>query len=62
MATDPMNEAKLSNSANGSDENAKNQKKLTVLEKHGYTLGKTIGVGAYATVKVSTQPRFIINY
>ncbi|CAK9822984.1 Testis-specific serine/threonine-protein kinase 4 [Anthophora retusa] len=29
----------------------KSEKKLTVLESHGYTLGKTIGAGSYATVK-----------
>lgn len=30
----------------------KSEKKLTVLESHGYVLGKTIGTGSYATVKV----------
>jgi len=30
----------------------KSDKKLTVLESHGYALGKTIGAGSYATVKV----------
>lgn len=30
----------------------KSDKKLTVLESHGYILGKTIGAGSYATVKV----------
>lgn len=30
----------------------KSEKKLTVLESHGYVLGKTIGAGSYATVKV----------
>lgn len=36
------------------DENSdeKSDKKLTVLESHGYVLGKTIGAGSYATVKV----------
>lgn len=29
------------------------EKKLTVLESHGYALGKTIGTGSYATVKVN---------
>lgn len=28
------------------------EKKLTILESHGYILGKTIGTGSYATVKV----------
>lgn len=31
-------------------------KKPTVLETHGYYLGKTIGSGSYATVRVSTSP------
>lgn len=30
-----------------------NDKKLTVLEHHGYDLLKTIGAGAYAKVKVN---------
>ncbi|XP_032667360.1 testis-specific serine/threonine-protein kinase 3-like isoform X2 [Odontomachus brunneus] len=30
----------------------RSDKKLTVLESHGYVLGKTIGAGSYATVKV----------
>lgn len=34
------------------DKNDKSEKKLTILESHGYTLGKTIGAGSYATVKV----------
>jgi len=34
----------------------KSEKKLTVLESHGYTLGKTIGAGSYATVKVKSTP------
>lgn len=29
------------------------EKKPTVLESHGYYLGKTIGSGSYATVRVS---------
>ncbi|EFN83484.1 hypothetical protein EAI_15419 [Harpegnathos saltator] len=29
----------------------KSDRKLTVLEAHGYALGKTIGAGSYATVK-----------
>lgn len=31
---------------------AKPERKLTVLETHGYVLGRTIGSGSYATVKV----------
>ena len=30
----------------------KEGKKQTVLESHGYVLGKTIGSGSYATVRV----------
>ncbi|XP_011696629.1 PREDICTED: testis-specific serine/threonine-protein kinase 4-like [Wasmannia auropunctata] len=33
------------------------EKKLTVLESHGYTLGKTIGAGTYATVKIAKSDR-----
>lgn len=32
---------------------AKADRKLTVLETHGYVLGRTIGSGSYATVKVT---------
>lgn len=32
---------------------AKAERKLTVLESHGYVLGRSIGSGSYATVKVS---------
>ncbi|CAH1118515.1 unnamed protein product [Phaedon cochleariae] len=32
-------------------------KKLSVLESHGYYLGKTIGTGSYATVRVSHSER-----
>ncbi|KOC61080.1 Testis-specific serine/threonine-protein kinase 4 [Habropoda laboriosa] len=35
----------------------KSEKKLTVLETHGYTLGKTIGAGSYATVKIAKSDR-----
>ena len=31
----------------------KSERKLTVLETYGYALGRTIGAGSYATVKVS---------
>ncbi|XP_076173669.1 testis-specific serine/threonine-protein kinase 3 [Ptiloglossa arizonensis] len=33
------------------------EKKLTVLESHGYSIGKTIGAGSYATVKVAKSDR-----
>ncbi|XP_059060849.1 testis-specific serine/threonine-protein kinase 3-like [Achroia grisella] len=36
---------------------AKIDRKLTVLETHGYVLGRTIGSGSYATVKVATSDR-----
>ncbi|CAH2217795.1 jg11309, partial [Pararge aegeria aegeria] len=36
---------------------AKSDRKLTVLETHGYILGRTIGSGSYATVKVATSDR-----
>lgn len=34
------------------DECPPDERKTTVLETHGYKLGKTIGTGSYATVKV----------
>lgn len=40
------------------DENS--EKKLTVLEAHGYILGKTIGAGSYATVKVISKSHTIV--
>ncbi|XP_011561202.2 testis-specific serine/threonine-protein kinase 3 isoform X1 [Plutella xylostella] len=36
-------------------------RKLTVLETHGYVLGRTIGSGSYATVKVATSERHNCN-
>ncbi|XP_076292305.1 testis-specific serine/threonine-protein kinase 3 [Lasioglossum baleicum] len=40
------------------DENDEEKgRKLTVLESHGYCLGKTIGAGSYATVKVAKSDR-----
>ncbi|KAG6797846.1 testis-specific serine/threonine-protein kinase 3 isoform X1 [Apis mellifera caucasica] len=39
------------------DKNDKSEKKLTILESHGYTLGKTIGAGSYATVKIAKSDR-----
>lgn len=39
--------ASLKTTENKSDE--KSGRKLTVLESHGYTVGKTIGAGSYAT-------------
>ncbi|XP_043516609.1 testis-specific serine/threonine-protein kinase 4-like [Frieseomelitta varia] len=35
----------------------KSGKKLTILESHGYTIGKTIGAGSYATVKIAKSDR-----
>ncbi|KAF5274632.1 hypothetical protein FQR65_LT04332 [Abscondita terminalis] len=37
------------------------EKKLTVLESHGYYLGKTIGSGSYATVRVAHSERHVGN-
>lgn len=54
MATDPLSKGKPSNqNSSKKDEDGEGDSKLTVLESHGYTLGKTIGVGTFATVKVS---------
>ncbi|KAK0168888.1 hypothetical protein PV327_002650 [Microctonus hyperodae] len=38
-------------------EKKNNDKKQTVLEKHGYALGKTIGNGSYATVRIANSNR-----
>lgn len=40
--------------AHGIGSETPKDKKPTVLETHGYYLGKTIGSGSYATVRVST--------
>lgn len=34
-------------------EDQQKEKRLSVLESHGYYLGKTIGTGSYATVRVA---------
>lgn len=48
-----LNEPMLSmRSTDDKKDDEKLEKKLTVLESHGYILGKTIGAGSYATVKV----------
>ncbi|EFN74383.1 hypothetical protein EAG_14800 [Camponotus floridanus] len=47
-----LNERVLSTrSTDDKKDDEKSEKKLTVLESHGYILGKTIGAGSYATVK-----------
>ncbi|XP_071553136.1 testis-specific serine/threonine-protein kinase 3 [Temnothorax nylanderi] len=62
MATEPIIKCtskeqlagmRLTNEKNGE----KSDKKLTVLESHGYALGKTIGAGSYATVKIAKSDR-----
>lgn len=40
------------------DDKYRIEKKGTVLETHGYTLGKTIGTGTYGTVKVNSSSFF----
>lgn len=60
MATVPITDDKTTKAVlkalqDKNDEASK--KKRTVLETHGYTLGKTIGAGSYATVKVC----YVIN-
>ncbi|KAJ8681288.1 hypothetical protein QAD02_017075 [Eretmocerus hayati] len=58
MATDPANEAKpSSHNSSKKTEDEEVSKKLTVLESHGYTLGKTIGMGTYASVKIAKSNR-----
>lgn len=48
MSKEELADMRLTDEKNGE----KSEKKLTVLESHGYALGKTIGAGSYATVKV----------
>ncbi|XP_014221467.1 testis-specific serine/threonine-protein kinase 3-like [Trichogramma pretiosum] len=60
MATDPANEAQSSNchATNEQEQDAtRAEKKLTVLESHGFILGKTIGAGNYATVKIARSEK-----
>ncbi|XP_001603166.1 testis-specific serine/threonine-protein kinase 4-like [Nasonia vitripennis] len=58
MATDPLSKGKQSNQNSGKkDEDGESESRLTVLENHGYTLGKTIGVGTFATVKIAKSER-----
>ncbi|KAK1117104.1 hypothetical protein K0M31_017026 [Melipona bicolor] len=47
--------ASLKTTEDKSDE--KSGRKLTVLESHGYAIGKTIGAGSYATVKIAKSDR-----
>lgn len=46
------NKTELKESANENE--FLSEQKITVLQSHGYTLGKIIGSGSYATVKVRT--------
>jgi hypothetical protein len=50
-----MTEAKPSDQSPCKNDRNKEERKLSVLESRGYVLGKTIGVGTYATVKVNTK-------
>ncbi|XP_033323921.2 testis-specific serine/threonine-protein kinase 3 [Megalopta genalis] len=56
MATAPVVDNKAPVQNDEKDEE-KTGKKLTILESHGYSLGKTIGAGSYATVKVAKSER-----
>ncbi|XP_078035845.1 testis-specific serine/threonine-protein kinase 3 [Augochlora pura] len=56
MATAPVIDNK-SPVQNDEKDDEKTGKKLTILESHGYCLGKTIGAGSYATVKVAKSER-----
>lgn len=60
MATDPLNEGKTSIQGSSKNDDVESHKKPTVLESHGYILGKTIGVGTYASVKVIKKFKIII--
>ncbi|KAJ8954173.1 hypothetical protein NQ318_005768 [Aromia moschata] len=52
----PPNAAAHSHGTQSAPE-ADKEKKLSVLESHGYFLGKTIGTGSYATVRVAHSER-----
>ncbi|GAB1859270.1 Testis-specific serine threonine-protein kinase 4-like protein [Camponotus japonicus] len=52
-----LNERVLSMRSTDDKKDEKSEKKLTVLESHGYILGKTIGAGSYATVKIAKSNR-----
>lgn len=52
----PQGSVHQNTSHNPSSQNSDAQKdRKTVLENHGYYLGKTIGAGSYATVRVNIQ-------
>lgn len=36
---------------------SRDQNKLSVLETHGYTIGRRVGSGSYATVKVCNKAK-----
>ncbi|XP_011640321.2 testis-specific serine/threonine-protein kinase 4-like [Pogonomyrmex barbatus] len=61
MATVPiikcMSNEQLPSMRSVNEKNGEKEKKLTVLESHGYALGKTIGSGSYATVKIAKSDR-----
>ncbi|XP_076620720.1 testis-specific serine/threonine-protein kinase 3 [Colletes latitarsis] len=57
MATTPITNSKSPLKPLEEKNDEKSEKKLTVLESHGYLLGKTIGAGSYATVKVAKSDR-----
>lgn len=62
MATAIHTEIKKSENTAGTSEEADSvtdgqQSRLSVLESHGYTLGKIIGTGSYATVKLARSER-----
>ncbi|KAL0114608.1 hypothetical protein PUN28_011722 [Cardiocondyla obscurior] len=53
MSKEQLASTRLTDEENGE----KSDKKLTVLESHGYVLRKTIGAGSYATVKIAKSSR-----
>ncbi|XP_054016639.1 testis-specific serine/threonine-protein kinase 3-like [Hylaeus anthracinus] len=57
MATAPIAPDKSAIKLSEEENEKKSEKKLTVLESHGYSIGKTIGAGSYATVKVAKSDR-----
>lgn len=52
--TDSNEKSKLEKSVEKKDKRKSKEQKQSVLESHGYSVGRSVGSGSYATVKVIT--------
>lgn len=52
--TDSNGKSKQDKPTDKKDKKKPKDQKLSVLETHGYTVGRSVGSGSYATVKVIT--------